>query len=108
MCQICYMNYTEAGMSGLQTCNHKFCVNCIADYLEFSISNGQVRMIKCADQACAAEYTREDVRKFGSQAIYEKYLKFKEDIDVNMNKDLRWCSRPNCNHFVKRGKTNRV
>ena len=40
--------------------------------------------------------------------MYEKYLKFKENIDVNMNPELRWCPRPDCNNFVKKGKGNKV
>jgi len=38
----------------------------MSDYIEFNITNGKVKKIKCADQACMAEYTREDIRKFGS------------------------------------------
>lgn len=45
-CEICYMNYIEDDTFGLK-CNHKFCLNCITDYLEFNITNGQVRVIKC-------------------------------------------------------------
>lgn len=65
MCQICYMNYEEKDMYGIK-CNHKFCLNCLYDYLEHNISNGQVLKIKCADAACRQEFTKEDVRKFGS------------------------------------------
>ena len=61
MCQICYENYTDKDMHGLETCKHKFCPNCITDYLgklyyffidsilEYNITNGQVKVIKCAD-----------------------------------------------------------
>lgn len=91
-------------MHGLPSCTHKFCLNCIVDYLEFNISNGQVVKIKCADAACKQEYTRDDIRKFGSQPIFEKYLKFKENIDVNINPNLRWCPKPDCNRFVEKGR----
>jgi hypothetical protein len=53
----------------------------MTDYLTFNITNGKVNKIKCADTSCPAEYTREDIRKFGSQEIFEKYLKFKENIN---------------------------
>ena len=49
MCEICYLNYNSKDMHGLPTCSHRFCLNCIVGYLEFNISNGQVRTIKCAD-----------------------------------------------------------
>jgi hypothetical protein len=102
------MNYEPKDMHGLPTCSHKFCLNCITDYLNYNISNGQVKIIKCADQSCTKEYTREDIRKFGSKEIYEKYLRFKENLDVNLNPDLRWCPRPDCTHFVRKGRKNKV
>ena len=49
------------------------------------------------------EYTREDIRHFGSKNIYDKYLRFKENIDVNLNPNLRWCPRPNCTFYVEKG-----
>ena len=70
------------------------------DYIEFSITNGKVRRIKCADQGCLAEYTREDIRKFGSQEIFQKYLKFKENIEIDTDPNLKWCTRPDCNRFI--------
>ena len=107
-CDICYSNYLDKDMHGLPTCAHRFCLNCIVDYLEYNISNGQVRKIKCADQACPMEYTREDIRHFGSKEIYEKYLKFKENIDVNLNPNLRWCPKPNCTFYVEKGRSRKV
>lgn len=101
------MNYEDSDMYGIK-CNHKFCLNCLNDYLEFNISNGKVRVIKCATANCPLEFTREDVRKFGSLEIYTKYLKFKENIDVNLNPDLKWCPKPNCSHFISKGKSKKV
>jgi hypothetical protein len=80
----------------------------MTDYITFNITNGKVNKIKCVDSSCPAEYTREDKRKFGSQEIFEKYLKFKENIDVNTNRNLKWCTRPDCNRFLIKGKSNRV
>ena len=80
----------------------------MTDYITFNITNGKVIRIKCADTSCSAEYTREDIRKFGSQEIFEKYLKFKENIDVNINPNMKWCTRPDCNRFVVKGKNNRA
>jgi ariadne-1 len=100
MCEICYDYPDPDEMQGLGTCPHRFCVGCITEYLNFVITNGQVQVIKCPNQACPCEYNREDIRKFGSKEIYEKYLRFKENIDVNLNPLMKWCPRPDCTHFV--------
>jgi len=45
---------------------------------------------------CPVEFQKEDVERFGSQLIYKKFLKFKENIDVDLNPNLKWCPRPGC------------
>ena len=51
---------------------------------------------------CSLEFKPEDVHRFGSQRTYKKYLKFKRNIDVDLNPDLRWCPDPKCMHYVER------
>ena len=34
--------------------------------------------------------------------IYDKYERFKENIEVNQDKNSKWCPRPNCNNAVRR------
>lgn len=40
--------------------------------------------------------------------MYEKYLKFKENIDVNLNPLLKWCPKADCNRYVSKGKKRKV
>jgi hypothetical protein len=86
-------------MFGLK-CEHKHCMNCVTDYLEYNITNGQVREIKCPMNLCKQQFSKDEIRRFGSHDIYNKYLKFKENIDVNLNPNFKWCPRPDCNHYV--------
>ena len=49
-------------------------------------------------------YDNDDIRKFGSQDIYTKYLRFHENIIVDLNPKLRWCSKPGCLSYVEKAK----
>ena len=61
--------------------------------------------IPCMLAGCGNSFESEDVRLFGSKDIYEKYLQFKMNIDVDLNPNLKWCPRPNCMNYVeKKGK----
>ena len=51
---------------------------------------------------CSQMFESDDVRKFGSKDIYEKYLQFKMNIDVDLNPALKWCPRPNCMNYVEK------
>ena len=45
------------------------------------------------EHGCDIEFTKNDIQQFGSSNIYKKYLKFKENINVEMDKSLKWCPR---------------
>jgi hypothetical protein len=57
------------------------------------------------DFSCKVQFTAEDVKKFGSAEIYKKYLKFKENIQVETDKNLKWCPSNTCMNFVRRERT---
>ena len=72
--------------------------------LQTLIGDGKVRKIPCFMYGCKLVFTAADVEKFGSKQIYLKYLKFKENIDVDLDPNLRWCGAKGCLKYVKRGK----
>lgn len=102
MCSIHYDYEAPSEMFGLN-CGHRACKECLASYLETNIKDGKVLQIKCFQNDCALVFNREDVQKFGSQDIFRKYVKFKENIEVDMDPSLRWCPMPGCCGVVKGG-----
>ena len=67
-----------------------------------NIQDGNVISIPCMFAGCESSFQAEDVRKFGSKEIYEKYLQFKMNIDVDLNPNLKWCPRPDCVNYVEK------
>ena len=106
-CNICYNKYFKDDLFGLD-CDHLFCKICMRDYIEYNITNGQILKIRCPDSTCKREFEEQDIQKFGSRKVYDKYLRFKSNIDVNLNPNLKWCPRPNCPNYVSKGKTRKV
>ena len=98
-CPICTEFYTEDEMFGL-SCGHLQCKYCIQTNLQCNITEGKVLKIRCMEHECKEVYTAEDIRKFGSQDIYSKYLRFYEKVEVDMNPKLRWCPRPGCLDYI--------
>ena len=72
-------------------CDHTYCKNCMGEYLASNIKDGKVVKIKCMDVKCGEEFNEDDIRNFGSQKIYDKYLKFVNDIKVETDPNLKWC-----------------
>ena len=51
---------------------------------------------------CGKMFEDNDIRRFGSKEIYQKYLQFKRNIDVDINPRLKWCPRVGCNRYVEK------
>ena len=73
-CEICYEEMPEDQFFGLAGCDHEYCKDCLADYLLTNIKDGNVMQIPCMMAGCDQTFEADDVKKFGSKDIYEKYL----------------------------------
>ena len=69
--------------------------------------DGNVIKIPCMQADCKEEFTDDDVKRFGSKKTFDKYLRFKMNINVDLNPNLRWCPNQKCVNYVeKQGKSN--
>ena len=100
-CEICYEEVTKNELFGL-ACKHAFCKECMKDHLESNIKEGKVIKIPCMQVGCEEEFEDEDVERFGDKEVYEKYLRFKENLRVDLDPNLRWCPRPDCGFYVEK------
>ena len=100
-CEICYLDYPVEEFFGLK-CEHRYCRECLSEHLEVNIKDGNVIEIPCMMLGCQWRFDKEDIRRFGSKEIYDKYLQFKLNIDVELNPKLKWCPRPSCNRYIEK------
>ena len=100
-CDVCYEEYDETTFFGLK-CKHAYCQECMKEHLQNNIKDGNVVEIPCMMIGCPVTFAGDDVRQFGSKEIYEKFLQFKLNIDVDLNPNLKWCPQAGCNRYVKK------
>jgi len=101
-------------------CRHKFCTDCILNYLEEEIKNSRVDPIKCPEKDCfkakASDNNNNNVlpganlnyfifsddliKSLVSNNYYEKYLDFKLKLIIEKNKNLTFCPIPNCKGYA--------
>ena len=101
LCDVCYTESDAKSFFGLN-CNHVFCRGCMEDHLKAKVMDGNVEDIPCLQVGCSEIFSRDQIQSFGSKEIYEKYLQFRLNIDVDMDPKLKWCPRSNCNRFVRK------
>ena len=51
---------------------------------------------------CEEKFEEVDIERFGSEEICKKYMKFRMNIEVDNDADLKWCPRPTCIKYVRK------
>lgn len=51
---------------------------------------------------CELEFLEADIQAFGSEAVFKKYVRFRLQIDVDLDPNLRWCPRNGCLKYVRK------
>lgn len=105
-CKICFEG-VPLGHAYHLNCGHMYCKQCVKEFINEKINNREVLELKCPEEGCDLRFAKEHISHLCDEEIFEKYIKFREDYEVSMNKKLRWCPRPNCGRYVENpeGKT---
>lgn len=101
ICKIC-MEGVPLGQDFYLKCGHIHCQQCIESFLTINILNGSVLDLKCPEENCNKRFTKQDIQTICKSDVYEKYLKFRENIEVNSSTNMRWCPAPNCGRYIER------
>eukprot|EP00830_Metopus_es_P008624 TRINITY_DN18393_c0_g1_i1.p1 TRINITY_DN18393_c0_g1~~TRINITY_DN18393_c0_g1_i1.p1 ORF type:complete len:482 (+),score=47.08 TRINITY_DN18393_c0_g1_i1:1-1446(+) len=99
-CKICTQSNNQENMFAL-SCKHYYCISCVNSYLEANINDGKILNLKCPEETCNIVFKRSDISSICTPSTFAKYEKFKENIEINLNKKLRWCPAPNCGKYVE-------
>ncbi len=102
LCLICYTTELNEKNSFKSPCGHIFCKQCYFHYIKDKIENGVIK-IKCLMAGCINILEDEIIKKFTTQNLYRKYLKFKKNklYEENLKKGLIPCVHPDCEEWIK-------
>jgi hypothetical protein len=98
-CPICFIEIND-DMTFSMNCKHKFCKDCIIDYLKEEIRNARVKNIKCPEKKCDQLFSDELIKQLVNDDEFNKYLKFLERQKIKEQKNLIHCPIVDCEGFA--------
>jgi ariadne-1 len=84
----------------LDSCNHRFCIDCWEGHLSTQINNGNSASLKCPHLNCQSLVTDYAVQKLVATDTYRKYRTFIMQSFVDDNEHVKWCPAPNCGNAI--------
>jgi len=101
-CAICCTDYKVDQIYIVDICSHKFCRDCLQQYLQVKIGEGTggVKRIRCPSPSCPTELTPDEIKQLVSSEDYAKYERFNLEAVLETIPDLRWCPKPNCKNAM--------
>lgn len=100
VCGICYEECMP--FEGL-LCDHDVCTQCLRDYLENEISHARVHDLRCPYANCGIVLHDDTIRGVVGGVWFDKYLRFKRNLQVANMPNARWCPSPTCEHIILYG-----
>jgi ankyrin repeat/IBR domain-containing protein 1 len=105
-CEICFITIPHHDRIEVP-CNHYFCRECWASYVQVSVAEGGGKDILCPGHDCSQPVPRDVLAKLVNEELFKKYSDLNIKHFVDSCKDFKWCPFPDCNQAVmkKDGRT---
>jgi hypothetical protein len=87
-------------LEGVGQCKHAFCKECLEDYIDLKVKDAEVLSLACPHFQCTTVLTGSFVRRMTSPQVYEKYLSFKRNAELEAQPNVRFCPRVNCSGYA--------
>lgn len=97
LCKLCLMEVPLSQSMEINHCGCVFCRDCMRLYVEFEIQEGAYD-ISCPDAQCNKQgiVTISEVETLVATQMMDRYLRFRLNHEVDMDRNRTWCPRAGC------------
>ncbi|XP_077305803.1 E3 ubiquitin-protein ligase RNF14-like isoform X2 [Lithobates pipiens] len=96
LCDICFSEKLGSDCTYFKDCSHVYCDNCLRDYFEIQIRDGQVHALNCPEPKCTSVATPAQVKKLVGEELFSRYDRLLLKSTLEMMTDVVYCPRPSC------------
>ncbi|XP_014255114.1 E3 ubiquitin-protein ligase RNF14-like [Cimex lectularius] len=101
-CDICYEDKLGEKCIQFKPCNHVYCKQCLQQYFEVRISEGQVNSMPCPQSKCKSEAQQHQIKETVGSKLYLKYDNLLLNATLDTMVDITYCPRSFCGCPVMR------
>ena len=73
-----------------------YCRECWRGYLTSKVTDGHVLQLSCPFPQCARSLSSAEVLALLPRALHRKYDRFRQNAEIALDPDARWCPTVNC------------
>jgi len=100
-CPICLLEIEKNKFFHL-ICFHKFCVECVQEYLNEEIKNSRVSSIKCPQKNCSSVFDEKIIKEIVGEEVFYKFKKFKLRDKYKNLPNILCCPITNCEGYASK------
>ncbi|XP_071445338.1 E3 ubiquitin-protein ligase RNF14-like [Hetaerina americana] len=99
-CQICFQEKLGQHCAKFDSCGHVFCKECVTEYFEVQIKDGNVHCVNCPDHECNHQALPSLVKDLVSPELFAKYDSVLLSSTLDTLTDIIYCPRTSCQYPV--------
>eukprot|EP00743_Colponemidia_sp_Colp-15_P000142 GILK01000164.1.p1 GENE.GILK01000164.1~~GILK01000164.1.p1 ORF type:complete len:492 (-),score=63.48 GILK01000164.1:91-1485(-) len=92
-CAVCWDDVSDPATL---PCGHIMCNECNGQYLLNKIVSGEMSSMICPDTSCREPLPSSYVEAHVSDELFQKYTRFKKNLQLEKDPNVRWCPTPDC------------
>lgn len=104
-CPLCITVVNLSSIYVLDECDHKFCHECLGNYLNSKIESRDLNPIKCPNSPdCKSNMKFNEVKQILKPEKFERFDSLLVELNLSQDPNCVFCPRPNCGNAMIRWK----
>ncbi|KAK0152937.1 E3 ubiquitin-protein ligase RNF14 [Merluccius polli] len=99
-CGICFLEKLGAACLCFKECRHVYCRDCMREYFQIQIRDGNVRCLNCPEPKCSSLATPLQVKQLVDEELFARYDRLLLQSSLDLMADVVYCPRQSCGSAV--------
>lgn len=95
-CGICFSEKLGSGCTLFKECQHVYCRDCIREFFQIQIRDGQVQCLTCPEPECTSVATPSQVKLLVGEDEFARYDRLLLQNSLDLMADVVYCPRTSC------------